>query len=125
MKELMMKLVWPVFPRVTLRDETILILFEDGKTMVWGVEEDPAKRELVIMDIQEGLRAIKFLSDSLKEYVETLFAVLVERGFSDAQKDEYLRDAIRNYVTTVVNTPCSEQVKTITLKNPFDLFYIN
>ena len=125
MKELMMKLVWPVFPRVTLRDETILILFEDGKTMVWGVEEDPAKRELVIMDIQEGLRAIKFLSDSLKEYVETLFAVLVERGFSDAQKDEYLRDAIRNYVTTVVNTPCSEQVKTIALKNPFDLFYIS
>lgn len=125
MKELTMKLVWPDFPRVTLRDETILILFEDGKTMVWGVEEDPAKRKLVIMDIQEGLRAIKFLSDSLKEYVETLFAVLVKRGFSDAQKDEYLRDAIRSYVTTVVNTPCSEQVKTIALKNPFDLFYIS
>ena len=121
-----MKLDWPEYPRVSIKDETFLILFEDGKTMVWGVEEDPAKRELVILDIQEGLRAIKFLSDSLKEFVETSFAVLVERGFSDVQKYEYLGDALRSYVTTIVNRQCSEQeVKTNTQKTQFDLFYLS
>jgi hypothetical protein len=93
----MKKLVWPEFPRVEELDSQILIIFEDGKTQVWGKEDDPNEREFVIKDIQEGLRAIKFLSGSLREFLDSLYAVLNERGFSGDQQVEYVSDAIRSF----------------------------
>ena len=121
----MVKLVWPDYPRVVVQDETIMILYEDGKTMFWGVEEDPTKRELVMLDIQKGLKAIRFLSDSLKEFVEILFEVLNEKGFSDTQKDDYLRDAIHNYITTNEQIDSLfEEITNTAKKNQFNLFYI-
>jgi len=119
-----MKLDWPKYPRVSIKDETILIIFENGKTLFWGIEEDPDNREKVILDIQEGLRAIKYLSDSLEEFVKSLFAFLEERGFSETQKDEYLRDAIHSYITNVNKTNSFKKAKTNSHKNMINLFYI-
>ena len=119
-----MRLDWPEYPRVSIKDETILILFENGKTLFWGVEEDPAKREKNVSDIQEGLRAIKFLSDSLEEFVKSLYAFLAERGFSDTQKDENLRDAIHSYISNVNETNSFKEVKTNSHKNMINLFFI-
>jgi len=94
-----MILAWPEFPRVEVLDNKIMILFKNGKTQVWGIEEDSSQRDRAIKDIQEGLRAIKFLSTSLKEFVESSYVVLNEKGFSDDQNTEYISDAIHNYLT--------------------------
>ena len=79
-------------------NDEIVIMFENGKTLVWGVEEDIQERENVMRDIQDGLRAIRFLTDSLKEFFESLLIVLREKGFTEEQLDEYMLDAIRNFM---------------------------
>jgi hypothetical protein len=73
-------------------------MFENGKTIVWGVVEDLKEREKVMSDIQDGLRAIRFITESLNEFIESLSNVLLEKGFSKEQLNEYTLDAIRNCV---------------------------
>ena len=94
----MKKRIWPKYPYVQLLNDEIVIMFENGKTLVWGVEEDIQERENVMRDIQDGLRAIRFLTDSLKEFFESLLIVLLEKGFTEEQLDEYMLDAIRNFM---------------------------
>ena len=46
----------------------VIILFENGNTIYWGIEDDPCQRKQVVQEIQNGLRAIRFLSDSLHRH---------------------------------------------------------
>lgn len=90
----MKKLSWPRYPIVELNDSEIYIVFEDGTSQIWGMEDDPDERELIINDIQEGLRAINYLYIALKRMLNDVNPILVNKGFSKDSIAEYQRDAI-------------------------------
>ena len=109
----MRKYAWPKYPRVELRDTQIFILFEDGSVQYWGNEDDPNEREHIINDIQEGLRAIKYLYNMLTESFDSACSVLSEKGFSNDLIGQYQRDALlqlmnKNQITKSVRVDHKE-----------------
>lgn len=113
---------WPEFPKVVVVDDQIIIQYEDGTKQFWGVEESEDERSLIVLDIQEGLRAINYLTNCLNTTLGDCFEVLEKKGYSNEETEEYLNEALRN----VLNARCIK--KPTMLKTRDDLkkiFYIH
>ena len=113
---------WPEFPKVVVVDDQIIIQYEDGTKQFWGVEESEDERSLIVLDIQEGLRAINYLTNCLNTTLGDCFEVLEKKGYSNEETEEYLNEALRN----VLNARCIK--KPTRLKERDDLkkiFYIH
>ena len=88
--------LWPEFPKVVVVDDQIIIKYEDGSKQFWGVEESEDERSLIVDDIQEGLRAINYLTNCLDTTLGDCFEVLEKKGYSKDETEKYLNDALRN-----------------------------
>lgn len=89
------KTSWPMFPKVVVVDNQIVIHFENGTMHYWGVEDCEEERLHIVSDIQNGLRAIHYISNCLDLSISDCVKVLRSKGYSNKQAEEYLGDALR------------------------------
>ena len=89
---------WPAFPEVDILENSIIILYEDGSKQEWGIEEDADLYEIA-SDIQNGLKAIKFLKQSVYHILNACLLMMTKVGFSKELCDEYLDAALRELIT--------------------------
>ena len=87
-------LKWPAFPEVDILENSIIILYEDGSKQEWGIEEDTDPYEIA-SDIQNGLKAIIFLKQSVNHILNACLFMMTKVGFSKELCDEYLDAALR------------------------------
>ena len=114
--------LWPEFPKVVVVDDQIIIQYEDGTKQFWGVEESEDERSLIVDDIQEGLRAIHYLTNCLNNTIGGCFEALEKKGHSKDETEEYLNEAIRN----VLKTRCIKKPLKMKPRDDLkDLFYIH
>ena len=88
---------WPEYPKVLIKDDQIFIQFIDRSIMCWGSE----KEENIISvaeDIENGLKAIQYLTDCITHSIYSVSELLKEKGCEEYQIKEYLKDAFRNVV---------------------------
>ena len=95
-----MKTIWPEYPTVELVDGVVVIFYENGSECVWGVENN-YESEIVMDDIKNGLRAIKFLTERIEDAIEDTFLKLAELGFSDELRSEYLNEALHGFISKI------------------------
>ena len=113
---------WPEFPKVVVVDNRIIIQYEDGSKQFWGIEEREAEQSLIVVDIQEGLRAIHYLTKCLNKTLDVCFGVLEKKGYANEETEEYLNDALRN----VLKARCIKNPIMINTRDDLkDLFYIH
>jgi hypothetical protein len=101
---------WPEFPKVEIDDKKIVILYENGTKQEWGIEEDLDPVD-VANEINNGLRAIKFLQRSIDNIIDACNLILSEIGFSEEIRDEYLNEAFRNILLNRISYETSESEK--------------
>lgn len=89
------KTSWPMFPKVVVVDNQIVIHFENGTMHYWGVEDCEEERLHIVSDIQNGLRAIHYISNCLDSTISDCVKVLRSKEYSNKQAKEYLGDALR------------------------------
>ena len=89
--------IWPDYPKAVIEEGCIYILFDDDSVICWG-SEDADKLAEVATDIEEGLRAIRYLTDKIRLSIKESWNVLEDRGFSDSQIREYLKDSLVNII---------------------------
>ena len=114
--------LWPEFPKVVVVDDQIIIQYEDGSKQFWGVEESENERSLIVDDIQEGLRAIHYLTNCLNNTIGDCFEALEKKGYSKDENEEYLNEAIRN----VLKARCIKKPLKMKPRDDLkELFYIH
>ena len=91
-------LKWPDFPKVEVVDQKIVIFYENGSKMVWGIEENDDQFE-VINDIKTGLRAIEFLQCSMDNVIDACLMILSEVELSEELGNEYLNEAFKGLLS--------------------------
>lgn len=113
---------WPEFPKVVVVDDQIIIQYEDGSKQFWGVEEHEDERSLIAVDIQEGLRAIHYLTNCLNKTLGDCFEVLEKKGYSNEENEENLNEALRN----VLKARCINKPLIMNTRDDLkELFYIH
>ena len=87
-------LQWPRFPTVEVIGNRIVIFYEDGSKVDWGVEaiDDPYA---VAYDIRDGLRVIRFFQESVDNILEVCLQMLIEAGFSKEMIKDHMDDAFK------------------------------
>ena len=65
------------YPRVLIENNRIIILYESGERTVWGIEADTEKAEAIALEIETGLRAIKYVKINLIDFIENMADTLV------------------------------------------------
>jgi hypothetical protein len=86
----------PVFPRVETRGTDIVIIGEDGSEELWGQEADRSKALEAAEDIQEGLRALNFVKNSLVNHINTLMENLIELDVPREHLDDIIYEGYRS-----------------------------
>ena len=93
---------WPDYPIVDVIDNKIVIFYENGSKLVWGIEEEYNRME-VVNDIKNGLKAIEFLQCSMGNIIEACFMILSEKGLSKELRNEYLNEAFQELLSKRTN----------------------
>lgn len=89
---------WPEFPKVVVEGKKIFIHYEDGTRQFWGTEDDVDEQVKVAKEIQEGLKAISYITDGVLDTLDGCLDVMKQEGFSKELSDEYLYEALRNVI---------------------------
>lgn len=86
----------PIYPRVEIRGTSIVIVEEDGSEELWGHEADRSKALEAAEDIQEGLRALNYVKNSLVSYINTLMENLIELDVPREHLDDIIYEGYRS-----------------------------
>lgn len=86
----------PIYPRVEIRGTSIVIVEEDGSEELWGHETDMSKALEAAEDIQEGLRALNYVKNSLVNYINTLMENLIELDVPREHLDDIIYEGYRS-----------------------------
>lgn len=89
---------WPEYPKAMKVDNQIFIIFEDGSSLCWGEEDSEEKFIEVINDIQNGLRAINFVSQYLKKTIDCSQQVMETMKIPEDKRKEYLNTALTSII---------------------------
>ena len=85
-----------MFPRVEIRGTDIVIIEEDGTEELWGQEADRSKALKAAEDIQEGLRALNLVKNSLVNHINTLMENLIELDVPREHLDDIIYEGYRS-----------------------------
>ena len=88
---------WPEYPKAHIIKNQIYVFFEDGSNIIWSEEEED-KIESVMTEIQERLRAIEYISSSLRRTIHECLSFLEARNIPKNKRDEYLIEAVRKTI---------------------------
>jgi hypothetical protein len=89
---------WPEYPKTVIQNGSIFVVFEDQSTILWGME-DSDQIKIIAAEIEDGLRAIQFLTDRISQTIKESSDMLECRGFSESQIKEYLNDSISSIIS--------------------------
>jgi hypothetical protein len=107
-------LKWPDFPKVEVVDKKIVIFYENGSQMVWGIEEETDQFK-VVNDIKVGLRAIDFLQCSMDNVIDACLMILSDIGVPEELGNEYLNVAFQGLMSKRSKSETLETEKKPTL----------
>ncbi len=80
----------PVYPRVEVRGNAVIIIEEDGREHLWGCEDDESTAVAVAGEIQLGLRAIKYVRICLLKSLREAMEFLTQVGVPIEQLDDII-----------------------------------
>jgi len=80
----------PAYPKVTVRDQAIVILYEDGSEDVWGYEANDEIAEAVAKDIELGLKCIEYTFYEVGTRFNQVMDDMIEFGLNP----DYVQDII-------------------------------
>lgn len=80
----------PVYPRVEVRGNAVIIIEEDGEEHLWGREDDESTAVAVAGEIQLGLRAIKYVRTCLLKSLREAMEFLTQAGVPTEQLDDII-----------------------------------
>ena len=86
----------PDYPKVEIRGTSIVIVEEDGSEELWGHETDRSAALEAAEDIQEGLRALNYVKNSLVSYINTLMENLIELDVPREHLDDIIYEGYRS-----------------------------
>ena len=75
---------WPEYPKTVIQNGCIFVVFEDQSTILWGME-DSDQIKIIAAEIEDGLRAIQFLTDRISQTIKESSDMLECRGFSETR----------------------------------------
>jgi hypothetical protein len=96
---------WPEFPKVRVVDFQIVIEYEDGAKQYWSDVRSESESLLIASDIQEGLRALHYISTCLNQTLTDCLGMLEKKGYPEEQAVEYLADALGNALHARITKP--------------------
>ena len=80
----------PLYPKVEVLDDDIVIISEDGEREIWDTEEDQLKAVVVANQLELELRAIMYVKYHLVNYLSKIARDLVQFNIQKEYVDDIL-----------------------------------
>ena len=96
--------VLPQYPKAIVRDDLVVIVYEDGKTYVWGSEGTPEKAMHVAEMMDVEMKLLAYIQETADTFLSGIFdsvTSIADDKVIAALMDDVLCNWVRNRVERV------------------------